>query len=195
MKSPNSIDWNKLLMSDNLSDDFIHNIVNWIYLSSNYKLDSNVLRKYKYYIHWWFASKNQDLDNEIIDECQDLVNWISITKYHLYDCTCLSTEDNENFIIKYKDKIDLDFVLQNFKLSDKCLRILIKVFKTNIYWYQLTKKYNKPLLSDHTILNKKEYDLYKETFASIIYWKHICKYQNLTDNFKEEYKDKLTFMV
>lgn len=184
MKTPNSIDWNELLMSDKLSNDFIHNIVNWVYLSSKYKLNSNVLRKYKYYIHWWLASENQYLEDEIIDECKDLVNWISITKHHLY---------NESFIIKYKDKIDLDFILQNFKLSDKCLRILIKVFKTNIYWYQLTKKYKEPLLSDHTTLNKKEYDLHKETFASLIYWKHICKYQNLTNEFKKEYKDKLTF--
>jgi len=75
------------------------NLINWDYISKNYKLPEPFIEKYKNKVNWYYISYYQKLPEPFIEKYKNKVNWYYISRYQN-----LSAE----FVKKHIDKITED---------------------------------------------------------------------------------------
>lgn len=129
-KSDREIDWDILLSSHKLSDEFIERWrfkFNWTWISINLKLSEEFIEKWKdMFIDWRYISSCQILSEQFIEKYQDRVDWIKISE---------NQKLSESFIEKFKDKVSWGYVSFYQRLSES----FIERYKDKIDWNCISK--------------------------------------------------------
>jgi hypothetical protein len=85
------------------------NLEDWSYISCEYKLSEDFIRKYQDKVDWHWISITQKLSLQFIEEFENKVDWYYISKYQKL---------NTQFIYKYENRIDFSFLIES-KYLDK----------------------------------------------------------------------------
>ena len=110
------LDWIGIILHQIISEDLIEtykNKVDWVTLSYSYKLSKSFIKRFAEYLHWEGIS-GSDLDEELIELFQSKVDWVAISWSY--------QELSENFLLKYRDKLDWNGVLRRQSLSEEFIR-------------------------------------------------------------------------
>jgi len=118
------INWLNISIEQNLSEDFIrefHDKVDWFQISRFQKLSEGFIIKEfkdKGKIYWFNISIGQKLSEDFIRKFQDKVNWENISCFQ---------DLSDEFIEEFKDKLDLDSMVGENKISKELYYKLNKV--------------------------------------------------------------------
>lgn len=140
-----------------------------IKLSKNQKLSESFIRKFRKVLHLYYVYIYQ---KNISDEFrEDFVlanmNW-DYVPYHILD---------DDFIIKFKDKLDLLTLCRYNKVSANVIEKCKSIFSWK-HWKYISGNTS---ISETILMNNQDK----------IHWDVVAKRDNLSDLFKEMFKDKL----
>jgi hypothetical protein len=99
------------------------NSVNWDYICYSYELSEDFIREFQYMVYWYRISVYQKLSEDFMREFQDRVDWAHIAKHQKL---------SEEFLVEFIDKIGL-FWLEVNKNVPKDVFERIKLLKGAIY--------------------------------------------------------------
>jgi len=184
------IDWDYISSNWTLSDDHIRkyqNKVDWYRISNSQKLSENIIREFQDKLNWYEISQRCKISENFIEELQDKVIWEKVGSQ--YECSL-------SFIRKHKDKLknailktdDIELIRElkscitfNYIDHSNYSEELLIEFQDKVIWELLVKT------------KKMSEQLLKScsgSFNSQV-WGWISDLQPLSEEFIREFQDKV----
>ena len=159
----------------------------WNIISSYQILNQEILYKYHKKLKWKIIFEKQNLSEQLIRKYKYKVN---------HDLSIIIKYQNvsEKFLIDYNSKVghnEVIYLLENYKLSENYLNFIINSSKS--WWdcyefmYDKENAFNK--ISRYQILSENFIEKYKNNLN----WKFITIYQKLSEKFIEKYNKNINW--
>ena len=176
---------------DLFSEQFIKEFkskMNWKHISLSHNLSEDLMRHLKDDMDWDYITKYQMLDEDFIEELQHKVNWKYISKYQIW----LS----EDFIRKFRDKIDFNSIMPLNYLNEKNIMRyysldFIKEFtpyyneyyKYNMFCRRIQRRWKeiiyKPPTNNTSYINNTSYTSYTSKHGGVGYKRSFDEFQDM----------------
>ncbi len=174
-KFANYLDWGELFKRNNTSiSDFVidKNIDrlkirnDWFYLCANYQLSEGFIEKYRNDVDWVNVCRYQKLSEEFMTIWHNYIDWVAVSEYQTL---------SQPFIDCFEKKLSLYAMTKFQKLSEEFL----ETHRERLYWENVFLYQDLPDGFIRRHINK------------IKNWKAVCSRQTLTEDFIEEFADKV----